>query len=171
MNQEDISEIIPHLYLSNWDTSNNINIIQKYNIKAVITLETRQKPSYIMDFYKKNNIDFMYIFLYDSNDSNIEKYFNSTFSFIDKHISRDENVLVHCWAGVSRSATIVLNYMLRKFYENGNSNICECNSLNNALKFASEERPIINPNAGFKFKLFQQAKNYREKAIQQSMMY
>ena len=71
MNQQDISEIVPHLFLSNWDTSNNIDIIKKYNIRAVITLETRPKPAYILDFYKKNNIDYMYIFLYDSSDSDI----------------------------------------------------------------------------------------------------
>ena len=171
MNQQDISEIVPHLFLSNWDTSNNIDIIKKYNIRAVITPETRPKPAYILDFYKKNNIDFMYIFLYDSSDSDIEKYFDTTYSFINNHISRGENVLVHCWAGVSRSATIVLNYMLKKFYDNKNSNICACNSMKTILSYASQKRPVLNPNDGFKLKLFQQAKIYRENSNQNIRQY
>ena len=52
MNKYDIVEIIPHLYICNWDTSNNKDVIIKNNINAVITLETRPKPSEIINFYK-----------------------------------------------------------------------------------------------------------------------
>ena len=76
MSSEDINEIIPYLFISNWNTSNNPNVIKKYNIKAVITLETIDKPKDIIDFYKNNNIDFMYIRLYDDPNSDISKYHN-----------------------------------------------------------------------------------------------
>ena len=36
MNPQDIVEIIPHLYISNWDTSNNPDIISNYNINFSI---------------------------------------------------------------------------------------------------------------------------------------
>jgi protein tyrosine phosphatase len=107
----------------------------------------------------------MYINIYDSEDSHIEQYFDQTFAFIENHIKRGENVLVHCWAGVSRSATIVLNYMLRKFYEKRNRNVCACRAFSRALEYAVSERPVVNPNNGFKYKLFERTKFYRDNNI------
>ncbi len=49
----DISEIIPHLYISNWFASNNENIIKNYNIDLVISIETRNKPQNILNYYEK----------------------------------------------------------------------------------------------------------------------
>ena len=46
-----INEIIPHLYISNWDSSNDITKLEKNNIQAVITIETRNKSEYICKTY------------------------------------------------------------------------------------------------------------------------
>ena len=147
--QEDINEIIPYLYISNWYTSNNIDIIKQFNIKAVITVETRQKPKHIIDFYKLNNIDFMYINIEDNSNANISKYFDITYDFINKHLLNNHNVLVHCYAGISRSSTIVINYLLRYLYENNNISCCPCEVLKNVILYAQNKRPIIYPNSGF----------------------
>lgn len=65
----EISEIIPHLYLSNWFTSNNTEVLYKYKIKAVITLETRPKPEQVLMYYNNYHIDNMYITIPDSPDA------------------------------------------------------------------------------------------------------
>ncbi len=165
MSSEDINEIIPYLFISNWNTSNNPNVIKKYNIKAVITLETIDKPKDIIDFYKNNNIDFMYIRLYDDPNSDISKYFDITYNFIDSHIKQKKNVLVHCMAGISRSTTIVLNYILKKKYE--------LNHIKNPyiivddiINYVRTKRYIINPNSGFiKQLMIQSKKYYNEKQV------
>jgi len=46
---------------------------------------------------------------------------------------------VHCFAGVSRSATIVIAYLMQEKEMN----------MEIAFSFASQARPIIFPNMGF----------------------
>ena len=165
MSSEDINEIIPYHFISNWNTSNNPNVIKKYNIKAVITLETIDKPKDIIDFYKNNNIDFMYIRLYDDPNSDISKYFDITYNFIDSHIKQKKNVLVHCMAGISRSTTIVLNYILKKKYE---LNYIEnpYTVVDDIINYVRTKRYIINPNSGFiKQLMIQSKKYYNEKKV------
>jgi hypothetical protein len=48
-------------------------------------------------------------------------------------------VLVHCAAGVSRSTTVLLAWMMKTYKL----------SLNKALKIVRDRRPIVNPNHGF----------------------
>jgi len=156
-----INEIIPHLYVSNWEASDDPKILKKYNIKAIITLETRPKSNSILNYYQTNNIDHMYIYLPDDPKADISYHFDETYDFIKNHILKGENVLVHCWAGVSRSATIALNYMIRSSYEAGKVYTCPCNFLEAVLNYAREKRNIINPNKGFMKQLLLSAIQYQ----------
>jgi protein-tyrosine phosphatase len=160
----DIDEIIPHLFISNWFTSNNIDIIKKYNIKAVITVETSSKPVDILNYYKNNNIDFMHIYLYDAPNAPIHNFFDESYNFIKKHISKHENVLVHCFAGISRSSTIILNYIIKDLYRNDYDRIRYENPnsvLLYVLNYAMSKRNIINPNNGFVNQLLTKMNEYK----------
>lgn len=160
----DIDEIIPHLFISNWFTSNNIDIIKKYNIKAVITVETNSKPVDIINYYKNNNIDFMQIYLYDSPSAPIKNFFDESYNFIKKHISKHENVLVHCFAGISRSSTIILNYIIKDLYRNDYDRMRYENPnsvLLYVLNYAMSKRNIINPNNGFVNQLLTKMNEYK----------
>ena len=143
-----INEIIPHLYISNWDSSNDITKLEKNNIQAVITIDTRNKSEYILNYYKKNNINFIFLYLDDYPNQNIQKYFDVSYKFIKDHILKNKNVLVHCHAGVSRSSTLIFNYMLRTYYKNGGKRCPNC-ILYYFLNYARTKRSIINPNIGF----------------------
>lgn len=50
------------------------------------------------------------------------------------------SVLVHCFAGISRSATCIIAYMMKSLGWN----------YEKAFYFLKEIRAIINPNPGFK---------------------
>ena len=162
MNPNDIVEIIPRLFISNWDTSNNPVVLQNNNIKAVITLETIQKSADTLAYYDANNIDHIYIYIGDHPMENISQYFDRTYDFINRHISRGDNVLVHCMAGVSRSASIILNYIIRKTYENNQAKTCPCNVFKDVLEYARSRRPILNPNPGFQKALLLKTLEYQQ---------
>lgn len=167
MNPQDIVEIIPHLYISNWDTSNNPEMIYNYNITGVITLESTPKPNSILNYYQNNNIQNMYIYIGDSPQEDISQYFDSTYDFIKNHIDAGGNVLVHCMAGISRSSSIILNYIMRNMYENGKVKTCPCKLFEDVLDYARQQRPIINPNHGFKKQLLQKAVEYQQEIDRQ----
>lgn len=149
MSYNDITKIIDHLYISNWNTSNNLLELHKNKIKAVLTIETRNKPDNIINYYRTNNIDYLFLSLDDLPTENISKYFDISYIFINKHVNKGDNVLVHCWAGVSRSTTLVINYLMRKYFENTRDKCCTECVLVYYLKYCQSKRPIINPNVGF----------------------
>jgi dual specificity MAP kinase phosphatase len=60
-------------------------------------------------------------------------------SFLDEAKSKEVSVLVHCLAGVSRSVTIVLAYLM---YSRGLS-------LNDAFTFVRARKPDVSPNFHF----------------------
>ena len=74
----------------------------------------------------------------DDEDEDIFPHFEPSHTFIDSFIEKN-NVLVHCQGGISRSASIVISYIMRikkmEFQE--------------ALKFVRSKRYQICPNQGF----------------------
>jgi dual specificity phosphatase 12 len=66
-------------------------------------------------------------------------YWPEAIAFIKEGINKGGGVFVHCYAGVSRSASTVIAYLMAEhnmtFYE--------------AMSFVRKRRHIINPNIGF----------------------
>lgn len=75
----------------------------------------------------------------DRVDQNITKYLEEACAFIEQHRSQGQNVLVHCFEGKSRSATVVIAYLI-KYHSM---------SFDEALSFVRGKRPGIKPNTGF----------------------
>lgn len=56
---------------------------------------------------------YLYVPADDHHDFNISRFFEESYDFIDKCLLKT-NVLVHCLAGVSRSVSLVLAYLMKK---------------------------------------------------------
>lgn len=128
------SQILPHLFLGGFDAARK-SVTNKHKIMNVINLccgktETIEEQGRV---YMKIAAD-------DSPDYDLSPYFDSTFEFIDNAIENNRNVLVHCMAGVSRSTTIVIAYLIRKH---------PGLTLTQADQFVFRRRPFTNPNSGF----------------------
>ena len=124
--------ILPHLYISDRSALYDNEFMSI--IQAVVTVID------IPEEINLKNVDY-HLKLYAEDDENfdLKQYFPITFRFIDLHIKNKRNVLVHCRAGVSRSVTVVLNYLMNKYKI----------SVEKALQLVREERPQANPNDGF----------------------
>lgn len=154
-----VNEIVPHLYLTNWKSSNSEQVMEKYKIMGVITVEMLDKPQQTIKYYNQQGIQNLHIRLNDTPEEDISKYFDQTYTFINNFINKGENVLVHCRAGVSRSATVVINYIMKKKYENEIVTSNPQQVLNEVVEFVRSKRVFINPNSGFMNQLL----NYSEK--------
>jgi protein-tyrosine phosphatase len=71
------------------------------------------------------------------------------YDFINKSIEAGGKVLVHCMAGISRSVSVVIYYIMKKY------NV----SFDKAYQLVTVKRSIANPNQSFRLQL----KGYEEK--------
>lgn len=145
-----IDHVFGNLYISNWMCSINEELLKKYNIKYVLCLNKENKKSAeTLQMYQNLGISELYIEIDDRPEENIKQVFNTAYKFIESSLNPDGtpkgNVLVHCSMGVSRSATIVLMYLMSKMKNNDGSFI----NLQQAYALLKSKRPIINPNSGF----------------------
>lgn len=73
----------------------------------------------------------------------IDQHFQESYEFIESNLANGVNVLVHCHAGVSRSAALVLAYVMKKLGL----------SFESAFEFVKRRRPRIRPNENFRNRL------------------
>ena len=66
----------------------------------------------------------------DNESENIIEHLPSALDFIHSAVKSNENVLVHCYKGISRSASIVIAYIMLKFHM----------SYDDAFNFVKEKR-------------------------------
>lgn len=79
----------------------------------------------------------------DSPDQNLTQYFAVCNDFIHSARLRDGNVLIHCLAGMSRSVTVAVAYIMSVTNLNWKE----------ALKVVRAGRAVANPNTGFQRQL------------------
>ena len=127
-------QITEKIYLGNEDTARDKSILNKLNISNIlICAEGCEK--FFQDEYK-----YKILYIDDAIDENILSWFKEAFEFIDSSI---KNIYIHCIMGISRSATIVIAYLMYKNkmkYEQ-------------AFDFVKSKRKEINPNSGFREQL------------------
>lgn len=106
--------------------------LRENGIKAVITVMGEAELKLPAD------IKHFRILIADDPSENIKCFFDSASKFIQTEI-KQHNVLVHCKAGVSRSATIVASYLMNAMKL----------SASEAVSLLKEKRRIVYPNKGF----------------------
>jgi protein-tyrosine phosphatase len=124
-----MTNIIHTIYLGNKHNAHDDVFIKDNNIKYIINI-TLDIPN------KYNNITYYNYNIEDSCDDDIQKYFNDITSIINNN--KNNNILVHCRVGKSRSATVILAYLMK--YENM--------TLKQSLDFVKSKKNI-QPNICF----------------------
>lgn len=88
----------------------------------------------------------------DSPTANLKQHFAACHKFISEAFAQGGRVLVHCWAGISRSATIVISWLMKEHDM----------SLKAATELTRSKRWFINPNIGFCKQLHKFAKEVEQ---------
>lgn len=120
-----MSKILNNLFLGDINDAKN----GKYDI----ILNVSEIP------ISRNKIRCINIPMIDDEKFKINNYFKITDSIIDNALNNNLKILVNCHMGISRSSTIVLHFLMKKF--NVNKNV--------AYSFVKKKRNIIYPNNGF----------------------
>jgi len=136
-NVHTFSKIDSHIYLSSYKMANDKKILNKYKIKNILTIMPECNDCDKMNKYK--GINYLQISKEDNQNENLKEEFDKCFKFINNAIDNEENILIHCRAGKSRSPTIIAAYLIKKYGL----------SRDDALNYMKKNRKIISPNPGF----------------------
>jgi len=125
--------------IGNYST-NDDDILSEINIKVIISALTEEEyEDYMIGEQDFHNIEWHRLVVDDDKDEKISQYFFEVHNIINKALAENKNVIVHCAAGISRSSSLVIAYLMienRWSYEE-------------AYNYVKSKRSIINPNIGF----------------------
>lgn len=125
------------LIFSSQDVVNDFQLLKSNGITHIVNAGVG-----ISNVFPKN-FTYLNVNLLDLPDSDIRCHFDTVFEFMKNAIDKDGRVLIHCNAGVSRSATLSIAYIM-KF---------EGKRFNEAYSQVKSARPSIRPNDGFERQL------------------
>lgn len=135
-----INHIAGHIYVGDWNSINNEEIIKSNQIEYSICLSEEK-----IECKTPNHV----IKIPDTPKGNIEEYFDQTYKIILNCCERNQNVLVMSDKGCSRSAIIVIHYLLKRYYITGGEH--KNNLLLDIFKFYITKRPCdAEPNFIYK---------------------
>lgn len=129
-----IDLIEPNLYLGGLNAAKDLPTINRYNITHILTIDICPLPRTVVEYVK----GYKFIQLSDQPKEDLLSCFDETESFIENGM-QEGSVFVHCYFGVSRSATVIIAYIMKKY----NLNYPE------ALQKVKNKRSIVYPNHGF----------------------
>ncbi|KAJ9508775.1 hypothetical protein QJQ45_028089 [Haematococcus lacustris] len=139
------------LYLGDWSHAEAIERLQEeLGIQAVVTVHNH--PENLKPKLPKG-VRWLPWSLADVDTADISPCFHRTFEFIEDARNRKQAVLVHCGAGVSRSATLCMMYLMRRNHWNAETAKKYCVQRRQVVEVAdrvvSAGRSVVCPNDGF----------------------
>ena len=127
-----ISEIYDFLYLSG---AHPVQTRRMRNLGITNIINATMEVSDL----RSPGLTTMHIYIDDSPYAKISPYFDKCAKLIHDVKARGGKTLVHCIAGVSRSASLIMAYLIKY----------QSMSLRQAYDFLKTKREIVHPNTGF----------------------
>lgn len=125
-------EILPHLFLGDIKIARSRDSLTRARVTRVLNVSRLENSFESELLYKQIPVD-------DAPNVNLSEHFPEAFRFIDSARVNEERVLVHCQAGMSRSVTVIIAYLMHHM----------CLSLEQAYDFVKARKSNIEPNFSF----------------------
>ncbi|MEQ2181541.1 hypothetical protein GOODEAATRI_012660, partial [Goodea atripinnis] len=135
-----ISPILPFLFLGNERDAQDLDLLLRLNIGYVVNVTT-----HLPLYHTNSGLRYKRLPATDNSKQNLRQYFEEVFEFIvvvpspEEAYQSGQGVLVHCQAGVSRSATVVIAYLMKHTLM----------TMTDAYKYVRSRRPVVSPNLNF----------------------
>jgi dual specificity MAP kinase phosphatase len=130
-----MSQITENIFLGDRRHSESLEWLKKNGITHIVNCAIELENVYSQDFTYLN------LDLIDHVEQSIFPAVHEAYVFIYTAITKNNNnkILIHCHAGISRSSTVVIYYVMqtRSF------------SFMAAYNFVKDKHPSTNPNIGF----------------------
>lgn len=132
-------EIVSNVFLSEVSFAKNTYGLHKLGITHIVNCCEGNAPTQVPTCaaYYEDKFSYLGIPCIDTETYNISQHFESTYEFINNALIQNGRVLVHCREGISRSATIVIAYLMYRGVD-----------MLQAVRSVKDRRSIF-PNDGF----------------------
>lgn len=134
--QNSIQQVLPGLFVGNYRDSKDPQQLARYKITHILAIH--DSPRRLLP-----DKHYLCVMAADTPDQNLSQYFTVCNDFIHAARLRDGNVLIHCLAGMSRSVTVAVAYIMS----------VTPLTWKEALKVVRAGRAVANPNLGFQTQL------------------
>ncbi|XP_048450455.1 dual specificity protein phosphatase 14-like, partial [Rhincodon typus] len=128
-----IAQITPSLFLSSGNVAANRHTVYTRGITCIVNATLELSNPHWPD------IEYLKVPLPDLPHAPLSLYFDTVADKIQHVSRRNGRTLVHCVAGVSRSSTLCIAYLMKHHKQ----------SLLDAHNWVKARRPVIRPNYGF----------------------
>uniref|UniRef100_A0A915MNI7 Protein-tyrosine-phosphatase n=1 Tax=Meloidogyne javanica TaxID=6303 RepID=A0A915MNI7_MELJA len=122
-----------NVYLSSQAVAQDLELLLTNKITHIINVATGVQCLF------PENIIYLALTALDVPTENLKRHFDKAVKFIYNAVESGGKVLIHCNAGISRSTTIVIAYLMNYKHL----------TVNKALEHVRSQRPIARPNDGF----------------------
>uniref|UniRef100_A0A8D0N005 JNK pathway associated phosphatase n=1 Tax=Sus scrofa TaxID=9823 RepID=A0A8D0N005_PIG len=129
-------QILPGLYIGNFKDARDAEQLSKNKVTHILSVHDSARPML-------EGVKYLCIPASDSPSQNLTRHFKESIQFIHECRLRGEGCLVHCLAGVSRSVTLVVAYVMT---------VTDL-GWEDALHTVRAGRSCANPNLGFQRQL------------------
>ncbi|XP_017291112.1 dual specificity protein phosphatase 19 isoform X3 [Kryptolebias marmoratus] len=136
-----VGVVRPFLLLASQDAAHDIDTLQRWKVSHVLNV------AYGVSNLFPDQMVYKTLQILDLPVTEITSYLQECSAFIDQAREQDGVVLVHCNAGVSRSSSVVIGYLMLR----------EGLTFDDAYSQVKLARPSIRPNPGF----YEQLQHYR----------
>ncbi|XP_053679768.1 serine-rich adhesin for platelets [Anopheles nili] len=131
-----MNKVMPGLYIGNYRDSKDYQQLDRHGITHIVSIHDSPRRFHPDKHY-------LCVIAADKPDQNLSQYFSVCNDFIHSARLKEGNVLIHCLAGMSRSVTVAVAYIMA----------VTPLSWKEALKVVRAGRSIANPNLGFQNQL------------------
>ena len=140
--------ILPSLFLTDFPNVSNARVLSSLGLTRIVNASRYRNVHEEDERFRYLEVD-----VSDIDSESISDHFESVFQFL-QGASAEAPVVVHCQMGVSRSATLVIAYLIKQLRL----------TLRQAVWLTRSCRSVIFPNAGF----LQQLLEFEEKTLGQA---
>ena len=128
--------IIDNIFLGDRYAAADIENLKKNNITTVVNCAREVVSNY-------TDIRYIELSFEDYEDEKIFPKFEVAYKFIKKH--PENNILVHCAAGVSRSASVVIYYLMKEYKWD----------FKTCMNYTRERRPVVSEDSPYRKQLIE----------------
>jgi protein-tyrosine phosphatase len=102
-------EIVTNLFLGSSFNAYNLNELIKNKIDVIINISDDVKN------FHENKFKYYRFKISDNDSDDISRILDRTFTIISDHLLKGDRILVHCFMGASRSASVIIYYLMRRY--------------------------------------------------------